>query len=308
MNKKILIIDDDKDVVNMVKRNLETEGYGVSAAYDGNEGLLSVETNPPELIILDVNLPTVSGHEVCQNLRTKKTSRYIPIIIVSANNKPIDKIEFLKLGANDYLTKPFDMGELLARVSSHLKQTEEIMAVNPLTKLPGNISITNEINNRIDKSAKFAFAYLDINNFKSYNDQYGFNKGDDVIRFMADVIKRCTKDSDFVGHIGGDDFVVMLEIADIEAFCRKVTGLFNTEIVEHYNPRDRINGYIIARDRKEHIQKFPIMSVSIGVATNERREYNHFAKIIEIATEMKNFAKKKCAETNICYAIDKRKD
>jgi len=306
MNKKILVVDDDQKIVELLRINLEGIGYQVSFAYDGEKALIKVVQDLPDLIILDLMLPGMDGYEICNKIRMWKATHLTPIIIISAKDKSTDKIECLKLGANDYITKPFDINELMAKIDSILRNMEEVVSINPLTKLPGNVSIMNEANKRIANSLKFAFVYLDINNFKSYNDKYGYNKGDEIIKFTSNIINQHIKENDFVGHIGGDDYILICDIEYVDSILKRITDSFDVNIPKYYDEEDRQKGHIVGKDRQGKIQTFPIMALSIGIVTNERQDLNNYAKIVEVATEMKNFAKKTESGKKSFFAKDKR--
>jgi len=305
-NPKILVVDDDPEIFKLLEVNLKNAGYELISAYDGEKALVQAKQNQPDLIILDIMLPGMDGYEVCQKLRTEKSTYLTPILVTSVKDKPVDKITSLKLGANDYITKPFDINELLARIESFLKHTEETLSINPLTRLPGNVSIMNELNRRLNNKERFTFVYLDINNFKSFNDKYGFYRGDEVIKFTAEVMRQCINENDFVGHVGGDDFVLVCEIKNTESICGKITGQFDEGISKYYDSEDIKKGYIISKDRQGNIKTFPIMTLSMGIVTNERQDINHYGKIVELATEMKNYIKTSKDTARSMFAVDKR--
>lgn len=288
---RILVVDDDPVMVELLKVNLENSGYKVITAGDGEKALELIGKEKFDLIILDIMLPKIDGHEICQRLRKKEDTILIPVIVISAKAKPVDKITGLRLGADEYITKPFDLEELVARVNSIVKRTKQILSANPLTELPGNISIMQEVNRRLKNREKFAFVYLDIDNFKAYNDKYGFEKGDDIIKFTAGTIKKCTDSSDFIGHIGGDDFILICKTDKAENICQKIIKLFEESIAQFYNDEDRKRGHIITKDRRGQSQEFPVMTISIGIVTNERQDLKHYGKIVEVATEVKKYAK-----------------
>lgn len=288
---KILAVDDDSTMTELLKVNLENAGYKVITASDGEKAMELIGKEKFDLILLDIMLPKVDGHEICQRLRKKDTTFLIPVIVISAKDKPVDKITGLRLGADEYITKPFDLEELLTRIDSILKRTKQFLSANPLTELPGNISIMHEVNRQLKNREKFAIAYLDIDNFKAYNDKYGFKKGDDIIKFTASAIKKCTDYNDFVGHIGGDDFILICKTDKAENICQKIVELFDESIPQFYNDEDRKRGHIITKNRRGQSQEFPVMTISIGITTNESENMNHYGKIVEVATEVKKYAK-----------------
>jgi diguanylate cyclase (GGDEF)-like protein len=220
-----------------------------------------------------------------------------------------DKVGGIEAGADDYIVKPFDPKELLARIRMILRRTERNLEANPLTRLPGNISILNELNRRIENGAPFAVCYLDLDKFKAFNDKYGFEHGDEVIRETARILIRTVNElgnkDDFIGHIGGDDFVVVTKPQTADKLCERIIMDFDRTIPSFYNETDRKNGYIIAHDRQGKIQKMPLMTISIGIVTNENRKIEHVAEIGEVGAELKGYAKK-VGKSN--FVKDKRKD
>jgi diguanylate cyclase (GGDEF)-like protein len=206
-----------------------------------------------------------------------------------------DKVGGIDAGADDYVVKPFEPKELLARIRMILRRTERDLEANPLTLLPGNVSILNELSRQLKSKSLFAVCYLDLDKFKAYNDKYGFEHGDDVIRETARILIRTTQQlgnpDDFIGHIGGDDFVIITTPKNTDNICRKIIADFEKTVPSFYNETDRKKGYIIARDRAGKEQKIPLLSISIGVVTNETRKIEHVAQIGEIGAELKAVAK-----------------
>jgi PleD family two-component response regulator len=304
--QKILVADDDPHIAELVRVNLESRGYRIFYAQDGAAAIETAERESPDLILLDITMPKMDGFEVCRRLRESESTRLIPVLVLSARDRPVDKIAGLKLGADDYMTKPFDVDELLARVEAILRRNEQCLAANPLTGLPGNVSIMMEVNRRMKKDEEFAFLYLDIDNFKAYNDKYGFMKGDDVLKHSADLFKKCAAKNDFIGHVGGDDFVLICGAQDAEPFCREFIRMFDHDIRAFYDPADAGLGYIESRDRRGNPQQFPIMTVSLGVviAGKGLREYG---RIVQIATELKKAAKGAQDQMGSRFFIDRRR-
>ena len=169
------------------------------------------------------------------------------------------------------------------------------LEANPLTRLPGNVSIINELTRKIENKSLFAVCYVDLDKFKAYNDKYGFEHGDEVIRETARILIQATQQAgnpgDFIGHIGGDDFVVITDPQAADKICEKIIAEFDKKVPSFYKEADRKNGYIIALDRQGKEQKIPLLSISIGVFTNEFRNIEHVAQIGEIGAELKSYAK-----------------
>lgn len=307
MAAKILIVDDDPDIRDVLKLTLEDENYAILEAENGEEALKIITSKPLDLVLLDYKMPVMDGPAVLRKIKSDLLLRHLPIIMVTGKGELEDKIEGLDAGADDYITKPFEPKELLARIRMTLRHTERDLEANPLTRLPGNISILSELSRRLESQSLFAVAYLDLDKFKSYNDKYGFEAGDEVIRETARILLKVTLEkgnsNDFVGHIGGDDFVVITTPEKIDDICQEIIARFDKKSPFFYNGEDRKRGYIIARDRKNNEEKISLLSISIGVITNETKKINHVAEIGEIGAELKGYAKSREGSN---YIKDKR--
>ncbi|RJP27405.1 MAG: response regulator [Candidatus Omnitrophota bacterium] len=296
MKIRILVVDDDPDIRDILKITLAEENYEVHEAKDGEEALALINSRAFDLVLLDYKMPKVDGRQVCALIKKDLLLRHMPVIMVTGKGDLNDKVGGIDAGADDYIVKPFEPKELIARIKMILRRTEIDLEANPLTRLPGNVSILNELSRRIESQEKFAVCYIDLDKFKSYNDKYGFEHGDQVIRETARILIRSTQElgsqGDFVGHIGGDDFVVVTSLESADGICEKIISDFDKIAPSFYNEHDRKLGYIIGKDRQGREQKVPILSVSIGVVTNEFRKIEHVAQIGEIGAELKEAAKR----------------
>jgi len=292
---KILIVDDDPDIRDVLKLTLSEEKYEILEACDGEEALKIIHNNQPDLILLDYQIPKIDGREVCRRIKKDLLLRHLPIIMVTGKGDINDKVVGMDAGADDYVVKPFEPKELMARIRMILRHTERDLEANPLTRLPGNVSILKELSRRLETKSLFAVCYLDLDKFKSYNDKYGFEHGDEVIRDTARLLISSTKElgnpDDFIGHIGGDDFVIVTTVDKTDLLCQKIILNFENLVPSFYSEKDRKNGFIIGHDRKGKEQKIPLISISIGVVTNEHRKITHVAQIGEIGAELKSCAK-----------------
>lgn len=293
--KKILIIDDTELMVQMIADILAGEGYDVVSANNGTDGIRMVMTHKPDLVLLDVIMPGLDGFEVCRLLRQDESNNLMPIIMLTAQGNEDDKLTGLELGADDYITKPFNPRELVSRVKNTLLRIERNRLANPLTGLPGNNEIQAEINYRIANEALFSVLYLDVDNFKAYNDAYGFARGDTAIKMIADILADIIpvfgSQSDFIGHIGGDDFVVITSPQNADIICENIIKEFDERVPELYSSRDRKAGYISTKNRKGDIIRYPIMTISIAAVSNEFRVLYSPIQVGEIAAELKKKAK-----------------
>ncbi len=292
---KILIADDDPDIRDVLRITLEGDGYEVIEAADGEAALSAVKSEKPHLILLDFVMPKLTGSEVSIKLRKDILLRHIPIIMLTGKGEIQDKIRGIEAGVDDYLVKPFEPDELLARVRMILRRTKSALDANPLTKLPGNISIAGEIQSRIDQKNPYAVCYVDLDKFKVLNDKYGFSRGDDVIsetaRILIQSIQEKGNPDDFIGHEGGDDFVLITTPDRVDALCRQIIFDFDQIAPSFYNKEDREAGFIRGLDRQGKISEIPLITVSIGVVTSENRLIRHVAEVGEIGAELKKYAK-----------------
>ena len=304
----ILVADNDADIRNFVQVNLEMEGFDVAVAQDGEEALAVAANVRPALVILDVMMPKMDGFEVCRRLRSDPKTSAIPVIILTARSLTVDKVVGLTAGADDYVLKPFDPVELIARVRTTLRRARELRATSPLTGLPGNHVIERELASRLQHETPVALIYADLNDFKSFNDHYGFLRGDDVISMTADVlltaVREAAGDDAFVGHIGGDDFLVMCDPPDVPGLCERVMADFDERIATYYDPEDWARGCIEVPDRRGHTRACPPVSIALGVASTDHGAYGDHRGIVAAATEMKSFLKEH--QRSSAYAIDSR--
>ncbi|MCX5713889.1 MAG: diguanylate cyclase [Candidatus Omnitrophica bacterium] len=251
----------------------------------------------------------MDGHQVCNLVKKDLLLRHLPIIMVTGKGEVSDKISGIDAGADDYVVKPFEPKELLARIRMVLRRTQRDLEANPLTRLPGNVAILNELSKCIESQKQFAVCYVDLDKFKAYNDKYGFEHGDNVIRETARILLNAAKEygnpEDFIGHIGGDDFVIVTTPDVADEICEKIIHDFDKIAPSFYNQEDRENNFIIGYDRQSKIHKIPLLSISIGVVNNQARSIKHVAEISEIGAELKKAAK---ALEKSNYVKDKRRN
>jgi PleD family two-component response regulator len=305
---RILVVDDDPNIRELITETLGYEEYHILEAANGKEALLLSEREFPDLIVLDIMMPDLDGMEVCRRLRKGALTNHIPIIMLTAKGVVEDKIKGMESGADDYITKPFDPMELEARINMHLRRSIREGEASPLTGLPGNRAIEEAIETRIRAGKKFAVCYVDLDDFKAFNDRYGFFAGSEVIKMTAQIILKVLRtfgnEEDFCGHIGGDDFIIITKLERTAPICEEIIRLFDNMIPAHYDPLDLRNGYIVSVDRSGEIKRFPIMSISIAIVHNTYRELNHPGKIAQIAAEVKRYAKSLEGSN---YVYDRRK-
>ena len=293
--RRILVVDDEEHIRRILKFQLEKNGYEVTTAENGEEALHHVRRLRPDLILLDLMMPKLDGFEVCRRLRDDFQTNHIPIIMLTAKSDLPDKIMGLKGGANDYLVKPYSNEELLLRVSNVLEWSQNQKDANPLTGFAGNKAIEKELARRIKDSQAFAFLYIDIDNFKAYNDYYGYHKGDESILFLANIITGAVTSlggsGDFVGHIGGDDFIIVTSLDRAEFMGRHIIDEFDKGSLVLLKEEDIRRGYLEIKNRLGEIKRVPLMSLTIALVFNDGERLKHFAQVSDIASELKKFGK-----------------
>lgn len=304
---RVLIADDDPDIVQFVRVSLELEGFEVETASDGREAVEKVLDTSPDLVLLDIMMPEMDGITALRRLRSHPGAANTSVILLTAKALSEDRVRGLELGADDYVTKPFDVTELMARIKAVLRRTQAMRDVSPLTGLPGNFQIAGELERRIEIGDPFALVQADLDNFKAFNDHYGFMRGDQVITFSADALLEARAEigdtTTFVGHIGGDDFVAILDPGVAEQYCKTSIAKFDEGILDFYDTADALRGYIDVADRQGERHAFPIVSVSLGVTSNLTRVITSQWEASAIAVEMKEYAKR---QTGSSYKIDRR--
>lgn len=307
MQERVLVVDDDPDILQFVQVNLELEGYTAERANSGRLALDVAKGALPDLVLLDVMMPEMDGLTVLRRLRSAPATANVPVILLTAKALSEDRVRGLDLGADDYITKPFDVEELMARVRSVLRRSQQMRDVSPLTGLPGNFRISKELETRVSDGSPLAVVHADLDNFKAFNDHYGFMRGDGAIKFCAQALLDAGVESGdanvFVGHVGGDDFVIITDPAHVEVFCKAAIRVFDGGILNLYDTADALQGYIEVTDRRGERHAFPIASVSMGVAANSRRKITSEWEASAIASEMKEYAKR---EPGSVYEIDRR--
>jgi diguanylate cyclase (GGDEF)-like protein len=296
---KILVIEDElplRTILEMTLKGAKGATYIVRTAEDGARGLAEVQLDPPDLILLDIMMPGMDGFEVCRRLKENPLTSRIPVILLTAKTGERDRIHGLEVFADDYVTKPWQQEELLFRVRNQLRTRRAQLQSNPLTGLPGSVLIDAELTRRIAAGEKFAFLMIDLDRFKSYNDYYGYARGDSVIRFVAGILhgqlSRLGAPGDFVGHIGGDDFVIITEPGRARAIAEAIKEQFDAHVGALYDEQDRRRGYItILSSRQGGVTDFDLMSITIAIVTNLHREIDHGAQVSDLAKDVKKRGK-----------------
>jgi diguanylate cyclase (GGDEF)-like protein len=304
----VLVVDDDPDIVRFVQVNLEVEGFDAVGARNGDDALEIAVRLRPDLAVVDVMMPGVDGLELTRQLRNNPVTSAMPIIMLTAKGQTVDKVLGLNAGADDYVLKPFDTMELVARIHSMLRRTKEIRESSPLTGLPGNNRILQEVAHRAAKGAPFAVGHIDIDRFKTVNDAYGFARGDEFIAALADCLQKAvdsvtTNPPPFIGHIGGDDFVLVCTPEQVKPVTHDAINAFLTAADAISDPIDAQRGYLEIVDRRGNIQRANLVTISIGVSLSTSRAFTDPREVLAAASEMKSVAK---TQPGSYVAIDRR--
>jgi diguanylate cyclase (GGDEF)-like protein len=292
---RILIAEDEPALRDVLRMQLELEEYEVIEAHDGRQAVERASADLPDLMLLDVMMPFMDGYAVCRHLRAQFSTRHIPVVMLTARTDIGAKVSGLEGGANDYVTKPWNRSELMLRIRNVLEWSKQQRSASPLTGLPGNHSINDEIRRRIADGERFALLQIDIDHFKAFNDYYGYARGDQAIQMLARILtdsaQRLGSEGCFVGHIGGDDFVVLASPDSAEVIGEQILECFNTSSRQLYDQEDRERGHVEVLNRRHTSERFPLMSLTIALVSTDRVPVTHLAQLIDIAQELKAHGK-----------------
>jgi len=306
MAPRVLVVEDDDATRSSLRALLHDAGYLCDEAPDGERAVAAVSDALFDLVVLDLGLPGMSGTDVHRLLRRDPRTRFLPIVFLTAQSDRQVKLAELEAGAEDFITKPYDAEELLARVGAAVRRWSGMRAVNPLSGLPGNPTITEEIESRLTRNEEFALLYVDIDRFKEFNDHYGFTRGDRVLTLLSEILVQVAgADQRFVGHIGGDDFVVLARIDEAEALAEAITCRFDGAINALYDAPDRARGWIEARDRRGKLRHIPFATVSIGIVSVPPGRFEDAIAAARAAAEVKEVAKR---QPGSAWAVDRRRN
>ena len=308
MVQEIYIIDDDESSI-IVFRELfknDPEYKFISVTSDKIDIALK---NIPSIIIVNEDAIEVNVLDLCKKIRNDEDNSITPIIVVSSNSEKEHRIKILKESVEYYIKKPVNAQYLYFTIKNLSRLLTINRRISPLTGLPGNVQIHAELKKRISNKEAFSVLYLDLDNFKAYNDIYGFLKGDEIIKFTADTILKCIHENisvgSFVGHIGGDDFIAILPIIDCERICESIIANFDSQVERFFTEEDVEKGYIEVANRKGVIEQFPLTSISIGVVEADEGRFTNVLEIGEVGAQVKHLAKSIMGSS---YSIDRRKN
>jgi PleD family two-component response regulator len=285
---RLLIVEDDFDISNMLRIYFTGLQYDVDIAPRGGDALEKTRQYLPHLIVLDIMLPDIDGFEVCRILRTNTRTSHVPIIFLTQKDERSDKLQGLELGADDYITKPFDIEELKLRVARAIARADQQSLTDPRSGLPSGKLIEEQLR-RIIRQDAWAFLDVRINHFDAFKDVYGFVAGDDVLRFAAmllgEVVDEQGSPGDFIGHAGGENFIVICNSSYASSLRSTLKTRFQNEVLSHYSFMDREQGYIVTHDDAGEPVKTPLMTLSIGAVSPTTQSFADIREITELAAE-----------------------
>ena len=306
MIQEIYIIDDDESSLpifrELFKQDKEFKFIGVKT-----EQIDIALKNIPFLIIINEDSIDRDVVQLCRKIRTDEDNKITPIIVVSSNMEREHRIQVLSESVEYYIKKPVDTDYLYYTVKNLNRLLSINRRISALTGLPGNVQIHAELKKRLSKKEDFSVLYLDLDNFKAYNDVYGFLKGDQIIEFTAQTILKCVHqlylENSFVGHIGGDDFIAIVPSIHVDNICQSIIASFDKDVERFFTKEDLEKGYIEVANRKGIIEQFALTSISIGVVIAEKDRFSNILEIGEVGAQVKHMAKSILGSS---YAIDRR--
>lgn len=281
---RILVVEDDFDISNMLRIYFSGQGYDVQVAPRGGDALTLTRKQLPQLIVLDIMLPDMNGYDVCRELRSTTRTSHIPIIFLTQKDERSDKIAGLELGADDYITKPFDIEELKLRVKNQIDRAERDNYTDPNSGLPSSSLIEDKLRELMREDKVWSYCDIKIVHYEAFKEVYGFVAGNETLRFMAlimgEVLDELGTPNDFVGHAGSDNFVVITYSAQSDALINRLVNRFADEVQHHYSFIDRERGYMMKDG-----EQVSLMTLAVGSVSNATRQFADIREITELAAE-----------------------
>lgn len=302
---RIFIVDDEDQDLRIHAATLRAQGYEIIMASNGEEALLRVEADVPDLFLVAARMRGMDGFTLCERLKEDPRLINVPVIFVTADPTGDDIDRGYAAGGVDYISKPCHLSEFLSRVRTHIRLYELLNEVarlqeiaidaNPLTHLPGNNSITAQIQQVVDQKLDVTVLYADLDNFKSYNDYYGFSDGDDLLLFTAETLQTairtvCQSDT-FLGHVGGDDFVVIARSDQVDDLAAEIIRQFDAGAPAFYRDAEVEKGFIETTDRQGRPVQYPLVTLSMGGVRLLSYSFTHYLEVANVCAEVKHMAK-----------------
>jgi PleD family two-component response regulator len=292
---KILLVDDDVDLAELVKTKLAVEGHQVTTVNSGEGAFETAKQEKPDLVILDIMLPVVTGYQICRRFRKDPELYKVGVLILTALGEEPEVMHGLEQGADDYLAKPFKLNHLMDKIASLEALQESVVKPNPISGLPGTEAIKREINHRLARGTAIAACYIDVTGYKPYCALHGQEGQKRVLQFLSHMLTDLTKNmgvyESYVAHLGGEHFVVLVNLEDYERFCSSLIQTFDRTVRQLYSPTEVRQGYIVATDKRGNEAKCPLMALSIGVAHTQYRHYKSAKKMFEVLAQARQMAK-----------------
>ncbi|MBG0791053.1 MAG: diguanylate cyclase [Desulfovibrionaceae bacterium] len=302
------LLSPDKSFAEMLKGLWPPDVIEFTVFENGGRAIEHLFNEPPDLLVVDNRLADISGREVANLVKSENVYRQLPVIMCVDPKDMEEPWNWNQVEVDDFLVRPLNPSEVRDRVNLTLCRAMRALDANPLSKLPGNTSIIQRIQQLIDSGDDFALAYCDLDYFKSYNDKYGFSRGDEILmmsaRLIVNTIRSYQGVHSFVGHVGGDDFVFILPPELVEDACKRIIQSFDDIVPHFYDPEDRKRGNITSVDREGNTKVFPLMAISLAVVVNTDRRITHYGEVSSIAMGLKKKAKE---DPRSSYVIDRRK-
>lgn len=305
---KILLVDDDADLAELLKTKLTAEGHDVVTTHTGEGAFELAKQVKPDIALLDIMLPGVTGYQICRRIRKDPELYPIGVIMLTALGEEPEVMHGLEQGADDYIVKPFKLEKLVEKLGFLSGLLETVKGRNRVTNLPGTDAIKREVNHRLARGASIALCYIDIAHFKPYVAAKGGDAQQRVLEFVSKLLSGLMRNigvyEGFIAHMGGEHFVVLVNLEDLERFVNSLTDTFDQKVKELYTQQEVSQGYINARDKKGREGKYPLMALSIGVAHNQHRNFRSAKKMFEVLAQLRQ---KATPENGSVVFVDRRR-
>lgn len=302
-NGRVLLVDDSATIRAVVGQHLKTAGYEAALVGTGVDALKWLDAEHADAVLLDVNLPDIDGFDVCRRIKADPRTYHIPVIVLTSLDDAESELAAIEAGADDFITKPPNPRILAARLRMHIKRSLRERCSNALTGLPGNVLIEQEFSDRFASRGQFCLAYADLDDFKAYNDHFGYQRGDAVIllagSILCSAVDTLGTETDFVGHIGGDDFMILTVPERVTAIAERITRAFDEAIPAYYDDATRQRGSFDAVDRRGNAYTVPLMGISVVSVDNVERDFDSSLEMVDVITELKHKAKQSPGSVHI---------
>ncbi|MEX2181112.1 MAG: diguanylate cyclase [Gemmatimonadaceae bacterium] len=307
-NSALILAPDGQPLPATVRGWLESRHIPTISLSAADEIMTAALRTRPRLVMVDARQHPVAALKTCRRLKQDSYTGVVPVVVTTLADDAAFAAAF-DAGADEVLRDGGSEHEATLRLDALLRRSDRDTFVHPSTRLPGTIEIEHEMTRRIEAQVPFAVCYADLDHFKEFNDRYSYYDGDRVIRILSrilhDIVKGICGEPGFVGHIGGDDFIFIIPVPQVTETCGTIVEVFDTLVPFQYSEQDRRAGYYFGKDRRGQLHKVPLMTLSIGVVTNERRVFTHAGQVSELATEMKSYAK---SIHGSVFSVDRRGD